>query len=99
MRELCQSPEAATAKFGEATALALFGRIADLRAADATSDLIGLIASLGDSELEVIVSLGGRPAGRIVLKVNHPNCPRDGTGNVDWTKVTRLQAVRIEAEE
>jgi hypothetical protein len=99
MRDLCQSPEAAIAKFGKATALALFGRIADIRAADATSDLIGLIASLGDSEQEIVVPLGPQSAGRIVLKVNHPACPRDGGGEVDWAKVTRLQAVRIEADK
>jgi len=96
MRDLCQSPDAAIAKYGQAAALALFGRIADVRAADTSSDLLDFVASHGDSEMELIVPLGAGVEGRVVFKANHPACPRNASGEVDWTRVTRLQAVRVE---
>ena len=73
-------------------------RLADLRAATATKDLVAgkprLLDGMGGQDMAVDLCNGHR----IIFTANHPENPQSETGNVDWAKVSRIKILRIEGD-
>lgn len=97
LRTLCENEAAATQALGAERAEGLKRRLADLRAAYHAGELVaGRPRQAADSKdhLEVDISDGSS----LVLCSNHSTTPRLDSGGVDWSNVTRVKALRIEAD-
>jgi hypothetical protein len=74
----------------------LLSRLADLRAAGRLGELVGLLPMSVDNATGTAVIALGTSGPTLHVRVNHPNCPRQADGAVDWQQVTRIQILRIE---
>jgi toxin HigB-1 len=95
LRDVCENEAQAKSLLGLEVAKALVHRLADLRAADAVSDLIAgnpRIVPAGGRELLVIDLLDGI---RIHLVPNHPR----GRAGAGLDKVRRLKVIRIGGDD
>lgn len=98
LRTICESEANATHKLGPKVAEVLKHRLADLRAATSVMDLVvGRPRILEDSDHQrMTVDLCD--GFRIIFSANHPNKPVSETGELDWTKVSRIKILWIERE-
>lgn len=94
LRTVCENQADADAAFGAKVAEVLRHRLADLRAAEAMTDLIAGRPQLDDVAEQAVMELCD--GYQIIISVNHPTTPKVETGTVNWEKVTRVKIVAIE---
>jgi hypothetical protein len=98
LRTLCEHEEVAERKLGTSLADALRARLADLRAVSCIDEVpTGQPRRLpgGSQHLMALTLVRGY---RLVFRPNHNETPLLESGNVDWTRVTRIKLLRIEKE-
>lgn len=96
LRELCTKAALAERKLGKKLAEKLHARLADMRSATMTSELV--VGTPKEIEADqMTIELGG--SARIVFCANHQEIPRYKKGNVNWSKVTRIKITRIEVAD
>ncbi len=98
LRTICESEAYAKRKFGVKVANDLKHRLADLRAAKSTKDLLAGGPRLldGSTDQHMVVDLGD--GYRLIFCANHPNNPMAESGKVDWLKVSRIKILEIESD-
>jgi plasmid maintenance system killer protein len=96
LRQLCENETRAKRDLGVRVAEKLKRRLADLRAAKCVKDLVaGRPRELdGDRCRHIAVDLC--EGCRIVFCANHNTIPELGSGDVDWSKVSRVKIIEIE---
>lgn len=96
MRDACESGELMEKKFGAEVAGVLKRRLSDLRAANSISDLFFLdpkpVPGTRGRAMSVELSQGHR----LVFQANHARNPTLPDGSTDWSRVSRVQVLRIE---
>jgi proteic killer suppression protein len=93
LRTLCLNDNAAERKLGKAAAAALRRRLSDLRAAETINDVpIGKPTPM-PIKGELGVDLGDH---MLVFRANHDPVPVTSKKETDWSRVTRIQFLRIE---
>ena len=98
LRAICEHESVAEEKLGPEIAEILRHRLADLRAVTSLADLTAgnpHLATVGSMECLV---LDLRHRAQIVLQANHPENPSTTGGQVDWSKVSRVQVMHIGGE-
>jgi hypothetical protein len=97
IRLLCERQSRAERELGMKAAQGLRRRLADLVAANSFSDLVaGKPQPVeGDQHMRMAVNLGG--GFRMIVTANHNVIPALKNGEVDWSKVRRIQILQIEA--
>ena len=93
LREICEAEEQAARRFGKKVTGSLKHRLADLEAAPAALDLIAGRPHLQNPSGQYSVRLADGFC--LEFAANHVKNPVDTKGEVDWSKVTRIQIVRI----
>jgi hypothetical protein len=96
LRTLCESEFQAKSDLGERVAEILKHRLADLRAATSTKDLIAgrpLELDGADRQLMAIDLCDNH---RIVFCANHTRNPTNETDDLDWPRISRIKILRIE---
>lgn len=97
LRAICEDADRAARRYSESTCRHLRARLSDLRAASSVAEVIAGRPRIGvPDEASMTIDLGD--AARLVLCSNHPVQPRTSEGDLDWTKVRRLQVVDISEE-
>lgn len=95
IRKLCEKQAYAEDKLGIRVADYLRARLADLEAAKTLEDLIaGSPQTLENGVIQVNIG----STARMLIKSNHNTTPRRRNGELDWSKVKRVQIMRIEAD-
>ena len=97
LRQLCENEAHAKHELSPTVAEILKHRLADLRAAISVKDLVaGNPRRLhgADHQHMAIDLCDGY---RIVFCANHPNNPVVESGELDWSKVSRVKILRIES--
>lgn len=96
LRTLCEDPKVADANYKPAVAATLRNRLADLDAAATVSDLppVGNPRSLlVDEQARYVLDLTSSYA--LHFCSAHVKTPRLTTGEVDWSKVSRIKLLAI----
>lgn len=94
LRDLCEHAAKAEAAYGSEVAATIRARVADLRAAVRISDVpVGRPVEIPEEPGTMSLSL--RDGLRLVFRSNHNRTP-ETAGRVDWSRVTRIQLLRIE---
>lgn len=97
-RAVCENEETATRKLGAERADGLRRRLADMRAATNVGELVaGRPRPAADSTNRFHVDIADGV--RLVLSANHATVPRVNSGRVDWSNVSRVKLLRIEADD
>jgi hypothetical protein len=97
LRSICESEGLATRELGQAVAESLRRRLADLRAATSTADL--LVGNPREYKVDSSTMMLDLSADhRLVFTANHPTNPETEAGAVDWSKISRVKILRIEHE-
>lgn len=96
LRVICESEAQAKLELGASVAEILKHRLADLRAATSSKDLVAGNPRVTADGQHMIIDVGD--AHRIVFKANHVNCPTTNTKEVDWARVSRIKILRIESD-
>lgn len=95
LRAVCESEERAQGELGVDLAGILKRRLADLRAAPDVTDLVaGNPRPALHSKKELMIDLAD--GFTVFLTANHAANPRLRSGDVDWSKVSRVRLLRIE---
>lgn len=94
LRTLCEDEVQAAEELGATVARALRTRLADLRAATHPLDLPLGQPHVNDEAEAIIVDLAD--GYRLVFRCNHPRPPRMDNGSIAWSRVSRIQLLRIE---
>lgn len=95
LRILCESEAHAKHELGSEVAEVLKRRLADLDAATSAQDLVaGRPRELDDANMAVDLCDGYR----IVFCANHPSNPVTETGDLDWSRISRIKVLRIESD-
>src|SRR5262249_37761402 len=99
LRELCESEAQADCHLGPTIAQTLRRRLSDLRAATNVKDLVaGRPRELAGSRRGcVAVQLSSES--RLVFRANHTVLPVLDTGDVDWSKVSRVKILSIGTDD
>lgn len=95
LRSICEDQAVATKELGAAVAETLQRRLADLRAANAVSDLPTghpRVSILENDEYLLIDLSDGHV---IALQANHRRNPIKNGGELEWERVSRLKVIRI----
>lgn len=98
LRTLCESEAHARRELGSEVAEVLKRRLADLRAATSVKDLVaGQPRQLhhADHQYMAVDLCDGYC---IVYGANHSSNPITETGDLDWTRVSRVKILRIESD-
>jgi hypothetical protein len=97
VREICEKRKDAMDALGAAAATELAERLADIDAMGTAAELMELFS--GDLERSSAdeFALLLRAGYRVVMRSGHPKRPATTAGTADWSKVTRLRIVAIEA--
>jgi hypothetical protein len=100
LRELCESQVKSEREFGLEVAQQLRARLADMRAAENALDLVaGQPGEFVDGEY-VRYKIDLPQSHRIILRTNHDRvATTDCLDSIDWSKVWRVQILRIEKTE
>lgn len=93
LREICEAEEQASRRFGKKVTESLKHRLADLEAAPTALDLVAGRPQLQNPSGHYSVRLADGFC--LEFGANHMKNPVDKKGEVDWSKVTRIQIVRI----
>lgn len=95
LRGVCESPVSAKRRLGKAAGMALFARLADLRAAKCPQDLVDLgfakFSPISKSRIFIPLEDGYF----IVIAANH-RAALDALGKPDWMRVDRVKIISIE---
>lgn len=96
VRTHCECQSKAERAFGIRVASSLRERLADIRAADAVTDLIaGKPREIeGGRQRRYAVDLAS--GYRLVFCANHNRIPANEANRVDWSRVTRVKILKIE---
>lgn len=95
LRTTCESASTARLELGVIASDALKHRLADLRAATSTLDLIvGRPHFLEGTVEHMVVDLAD--GYQMVFCANHPQNPTKEGGKLDWQKISRVKILRIE---
>jgi len=95
LRKVCLEAQAAERQLGKAGAASLRHRLSDLRAAENINDVpIGKPTPM-PTKGELGVDLGDHV---LVFRANHDPVPLTSKKETDWSRVTRIQFVRIEGK-
>lgn len=97
LRTICESDAHARRELGSTVAELLKHRLADLRAATSPEDLIAGRPRVLDGTGGDHMALDLHDKYHIVFAVNHCDNPFDDTGSVDWSRVSRIKILRIDA--
>lgn len=98
LRAICENEAQANEELGVEVAGALQHRLADLRAARTVKDLIvghPCVLDLDEAQ-EQVMSVDLYDGYQVIFCANHVNNPRNGSGKVDWLRVSRIKILRIE---
>ena len=98
LRDLCESQLKAERKFGIGIARILRTRLADLQDAESIKDLIALGPQIVDSRRGVIELPLGED-GRMIFCANHVSIPLEETGDVNWSRVSRIKILEIRGDK
>ena len=95
LRDACEQEAAAIELLGVTAAETLMGRLSDIRAAEAISDVVAGSPQHGQyGEVDCIrFSLGDGAV--LVLTPNHSKPRLDDAGNADWPNVRRVRVVAL----
>jgi hypothetical protein len=97
LRSICENRRTARTALGEDAARELAARLADFSASPTAADLSDLfgddIVERPPSERSLRLHTGYN----LIFRPGHVDIPRDAAGATDWTKVTRIQVVALEA--
>ena len=95
LRDICEQEAVAIELLGVMAAETLIRRLADLRAAEAISDVVAGNPQLGEhGELECFrLSLAEESV--LVLTPNHSKPRLDNAGKTDWPMVRRVRVVSL----
>jgi hypothetical protein len=98
LRQLCENSTKANRELGDEVADRLRRRVADLRAATCVSDLlVGTPEEIsGDDQPQIVLDLGN--CFQISFWANHNTVPKHESGAIDWSKVSRVKILAIEAK-
>ena len=96
LRAICENDAKAKDKLGPPVAETLKHRLADLRAATSTKDLLSGLPRVGADPQHMIVDLCNGYS--MVFKANHTLNPKTETDQVDWERVSRIKILRIETD-
>ncbi len=91
---ICENNQEARRIYGDAIAEGLSHRMYDLESAPRVTDLPAGRPAPIDHENSFKLNLPDDH--QLVFKPNHTKCPFDNTGKVDWSKVSKIQIIRIE---
>lgn len=96
LRSICEDQAVATNELGPAVAGTLQRRLADLRAANAVSDLPAghPRVSILENDKYLVIDLSEGHV--IALQANHRRNPTNERGGVEWGRVSRLKVIRID---
>jgi len=95
LRTTCENASAARLELGAIASDSLKHRLADIRAATSTFDLIvGRPRFLEDTVDHMVVDLAD--GYRMVFCANHRQNPTKEGGKLDWQKISRVKILRIE---
>jgi hypothetical protein len=99
LRTICESEPAAQREYGLSVSEALRHRLADLRSASTVGDLVaGAPHPAGGPESEyLLVQLCEGYS--LAFSANHRQNPETPNGQVDWSGVSRIKLLRIEAQQ
>src|SRR5689334_21611824 len=95
LRTTCEDPQVAKKELGSAAAAQLRGRLADVRAAASTADL--LVSNprfAGALDQLLLIDLGEE--GHMTWTANYVTARADEDGKTDWTRVSRVKLLGIE---
>ena len=95
LRKLCLNAQDAERKLGKAVATMLRHRLSDLRAAENVYDVPIGKPTPTPTKGELGVDLGEHV---LVFRANHDPVPLSSTKDTDWSRVNRIQFLRIEAK-
>jgi toxin HigB-1 len=98
LRQLCENGARAKRDLGLQMAEQLRGRLADLRAAMSVKDLVVGRPREVDGMPKSHIAVDLYEGYHIVSCANHNSIPILESGDVDWSKVTRIKILRIESE-
>ena len=96
LRAICENEAQANEELGVEAAGALRHRLADFRAARTVKDLIVGRPRIWDEAQEQVMSVDLYDGYQVIFCANHVNNPRNGSGKVDWLRVSRIKILRIE---
>lgn len=96
LRTICESEAQARLELGAEVAEVLKHRLADLRAATSTKDLVAGRPRISADRQHMVVDLCD--GHRIIFKPNHTKLPKMDSGDIDWARVTRIKLLRIESD-
>lgn len=95
LREVCENRAIAERQLGPRVAARLRARLADLQAATNVGDLVAGRPHEIDNGQRLAFELS--EGFRLVLGSNHNVVPRRNSPAVDWRRVSRVQILKIEA--
>ncbi len=95
LRDICESSAKANRKLGIDAANELRRRVADLRAATSVHDLL-IGEPRGIDENQIVLDVG--TSFQIIFCANHNTMPRFESGEIDWSKVSRVKILEIESK-
>lgn len=96
LRGICLSDVQMKNTFGKECAAALQNFLADLRAAHKIGDIFYDLLNDGDDSDESALKFDVDGHCSVFITPNHNRIPTNNRGEVDWTKVTRVQIRKIE---
>jgi hypothetical protein len=94
LRKFCENEEEAQAEFGLECAGLLKHRLADMESASSPFDLLAGKPVMDSKTGEISIELSSGYT--VVIKPNHPKCPKGAGDEIDWAKVSRVKIVSIE---
>lgn len=97
VRSICESRRTARTALGEDAARELAARLADFSASSTAADLSDLFGDDIAERPPIERSLRLHTGYNLVFRPGHVDIPHDAAGVTDWTKVTRIQIVALEA--
>lgn len=96
LRHLCEDQSTAERELGEPTATKLRARLADFRAIERINELpVGNPQIYGNpAEARMSIDLGSNY--KLIFCANHNKVPIANSGNVDWSRVSRIRILGVE---
>ena len=97
VRQLCEDETTAQQELGVAVAQSLKNRLADIMAARSINDIIvgNPRRLLADSQHIMAIDLSDGYS--LLMTPNHPRKRSDEPAIIDWSKISRIKILRVEA--